>query len=468
MHGDQLRIKMMQTVQNLKSEPREMKKYRDVQFILRILGDFHLYWAYLMSIYENHYKYGDKAKSNIGSLSVLAKHVGKINLNAECKIFRISENFLKIALEGSLIYLHNEKIENINVKADMTDHELIEFLSPIVNDIVADLQESYVGDASPGDALKDGCRRSLFYTYGRDKARDGEWEHMFISKKFAWFDFLGGKHCNYALHQGYELIQLFCDYSELHAYEAIHNRFLQKTPGLGKKLHCDEYLEGVVGYVKHTSNSTSGRQTVKSIGDVVNTQQFLENLDIAFDNYLGLNKNSTSHTNKNTLEEVLAVTKYLETNDLLNLPSNPDSIIKSSYRYGLDRYANTNDVLEMIDRLKPTLYPGVEMLTQSKYSDNYEQLQSSPDNNDLVHNATPENEFFSDIVISGIESCSQQSKNSDSTTAFSQRTISSNCSSTTSGNNISYEIDKGKDILFDTEYFISSKDAGYDIDEEYN
>jgi hypothetical protein len=470
MHGDQLTVKMMQVAQNLKSEPRESKKYRDLQFLLRILGDFHLFWTNLMSIFENHYKYGENARSNVGSLGALAKHLGKINLNPECKIFRNSENFIKICLEGSIIYLHNNEIKNKNIKADMTDIELYEFLSPIADIIVQNLQNSYVYDATPGDALKDRCRRTLYYTYGRDNAKNGEAEHMLISKKHSWFEFLGGKHCNYALHLGYEWIQLYCDYSERHAYEAIYNRFLQRTPGLGKKLHKDEYLEFVIGYSKHRSHSTCGRQTVKSISTVVANQQYHEGLDGSIDAYLGLNKNSSSHTNKDTLVDILKVAQYLETNDIINLPINPDSLpFKSSYRCGQDRYENTDYVLEMMDRLKPTQYPGVDLRTQSKFSvDECNQLQVSSDNNDLVLESSSESDIVDNIVMSGIESSSQKSKSSDSNTISSERTILSTSTSTTSGSVVLNEIDKGNDVIFDSDYFINSKDAGYDSDKEYN
>jgi hypothetical protein len=105
--------------------------------VLANLGDFHLHWRHMMSIYDNHFEYTSatgradksvtrKSIGNMGSLSAIASLLDKVNINVECKIFHKSEHLLDITLKSILVSLYHQSLKkNLISAGERSIHSLL-------------------------------------------------------------------------------------------------------------------------------------------------------------------------------------------------------------------------------------------------------------------------------------------------------------------------------------------------------
>ena len=122
---------------NQKAEARTVKAVRDFQNYLPQLGDFHLCWIHMKSIYDDHHEYkgdgsGTTAASgtsieNMGSISSIASLLGKTKINKEYKIFHSSEHVLNITVNAIVINQYYEflkKMEEIKALLSLVPDNL--------------------------------------------------------------------------------------------------------------------------------------------------------------------------------------------------------------------------------------------------------------------------------------------------------------------------------------------------------
>jgi len=201
-----------------------------------------------------------------------------------------------------------------------------------------------------------------------------------VAKIFALLEFSGSPAKNYAVEVLLEQIRIFGDLSARDAFILLWNRFINATDIAGHSFSLDEFLEGVVRYVKANAKVASGKVTFDSASVVNNTMFYVQEIQKAHSEFLQSCKTSSSHPDKDFSEKILKVASLIEDNSMLSMSEEKyfTAVFTPNCETGKEKLESSEYISTFISRLRPIPYAGVDMRLKSLFRADASDILNAP------------------------------------------------------------------------------------------
>lgn len=404
--GDQLTMKVQRSVQDLKAGSQAANAHESFTNCVESIGDFHLRWAHMRSIYYMFYVHSkaktvasvdpfsgvktittteaEKPLENKGSIRWFGDMIGWKGDSEDCQKFRPCEELLEVVRDGTILAMYKKLVfeeqcivlggsdSHENSSADSTGATETSFADLLVqrcDKIFQDLLDvpSY---ETKGSILRCLLISSFKFFMSGAAVRKTDAIELNVSKIFALHEFAGSPAKNYTIEVLIEQIRIFGDLSSRDAFILLWNRFINATDTPNHSFSLDEFLEGVVRYVKANAKVSSGRVTYENAKIVNDTMFCVQAIQKGHSDYLQSCRTNTSHPDKDFSEKIMKVASLIDENSMLSMEEAKyfSSDFTPNCDVGKERLESSDYLSNFLSKLRPIPYEGVDMRPSSNFS----------------------------------------------------------------------------------------------------